>query len=60
MFNRDESTERELSDLAAPRSGTPPPDYTPCTVGPPVYMDALQDVIIQTGLITTPTNADTK
>ena len=47
LFCRDEDDEE--GDLLPPRSGTPPPDYAPSSVGPPVYMDALQDVILSTG-----------
>ena len=45
---RDEQDENE-DDLAPPSSGIPPPDYSPTTIGPPVYEDALQDVILSSG-----------
>ena len=34
------------NDPSSPLSVTPPPDYTLTAIPPPVYQDALQDVIV--------------
>ena len=44
--HRDDGEERDEDEIPPPRSGTPPPDYTPSVISPPVYQDALQDVIV--------------
>lgn len=41
--------EQDEGDFPPPSSGIPPPDYSPTTIGPPVYQDALQDVILSSG-----------
>ena len=46
---REESGGEGAGELAPPSSGTPPPDYAPTMADPPVYRDALQDVILSTG-----------
>lgn len=48
-YNTNCRDERDGDDWSPPRSGTPPPDYTPSTADPPVYLDALQDVILSSG-----------